>query len=137
VGETAETVQQAVEQVKRTFDLKFQVRERPWTMIGGAVVAGLVVGAVAGRRRRAAARGPAPRASAAQEQARPGFLAGLARQFDGEIGQVQELAVGIVARMIRDWIDEAVQAFRGGIDAAMNGATTRRGGERKQVGGFE
>jgi len=154
VGETIEnvtsTVQETVENVKRTFDLNYQVQERPWTMVGGAVVAGLVVGAVVGRQSRGSAGGPSshvhpsfsrlqpsrgePAGStgyqpAAPQQEGPGFLGGLARQFEPEIGKVKELAIGFLAGLVRDWVKEAVPAFKQQIDEVMNSATTKLGGE--------
>jgi ElaB/YqjD/DUF883 family membrane-anchored ribosome-binding protein len=154
VGETIEnvtsTVQETVETVKRTFDLNYQVQERPWTMVGGAVVAGLVVGAVVGRQSRADAWHPTPqlhdgftglqplhgepsgaggaRPSAAPRE-RPSFLGGLAQQFEPEIDKVKEMAIGLVAGLIREWVKQAVPAFKQQIDEVMNSATTKLGGE--------
>jgi ElaB/YqjD/DUF883 family membrane-anchored ribosome-binding protein len=146
VGETIEnvtsTVQETVDTVKRTFDLRYQVQERPWTMVGSAVVAGLVVGAVVGQQSRArtwgqASHGPAgflaPQPSRpepslpAREQ--PSFLDGLAQRFEPEVEKVKGLAIGFVAELIRDWVKQAVPAFRQQIEEVMNSATTKLGGE--------
>jgi hypothetical protein len=157
VGETIEnvtsTVQETVDQVKRTFDLRYQVQERPWTMVSGAVVAGLVVGAVVARQNRGSAWGPPPpanhgygglrpahgelatsggRQALAPEPAQPSFLGGLAHQFEPEMEKVKELAIGLVAGLIRDWVKQAVPAFRQQIDEVMNSATTKLGGEPAQ-----
>src|SRR5437588_98198 len=37
------TVHETVESVKRTFDLPYQVRQHPWPMLGGSVVAGFIL----------------------------------------------------------------------------------------------
>jgi ElaB/YqjD/DUF883 family membrane-anchored ribosome-binding protein len=154
VGETIEnvtsTVQETVENVKRTFDLRYQVQERPWMMVGGAVVAGLVVGAVVARQSRGSAWGPPPHVPhgftglqpsrgepamssghqpPAPQPAQPSFLGGLAHQFEPEIGKVKELAIGFVAGLLRDWVKQAVPAFKQQIDEVMNSATTKLGGE--------
>jgi len=46
------TVQETVESVKRTFDLEYQMQQRPWTLVAGATVAGFLVGAFLLRPRR-------------------------------------------------------------------------------------
>jgi ElaB/YqjD/DUF883 family membrane-anchored ribosome-binding protein len=44
-----ETVEQTVTSVKQSFDLKQQVNDRPWTMLGAAVLTGFVLGSLGGR----------------------------------------------------------------------------------------
>jgi hypothetical protein len=37
-------VQEAVDGVKRTFDLHYQVKQRPWLMFGGSLLVGYTLG---------------------------------------------------------------------------------------------
>src|SRR4029077_16219631 len=43
VADSIQGAKDAVAAVKRTFDIKYQVEERPWTIVGGCFVAGLAV----------------------------------------------------------------------------------------------
>jgi ElaB/YqjD/DUF883 family membrane-anchored ribosome-binding protein len=52
IENVTETVQETVETVKKTFDLEYQMRQRPWTLMAGATVAGFLVGAFVLRPRR-------------------------------------------------------------------------------------
>jgi ElaB/YqjD/DUF883 family membrane-anchored ribosome-binding protein len=48
VDDVKTSVNTTVEQVKQTFDIRQQVHERPWTMFGASLVAGLVLGSLGG-----------------------------------------------------------------------------------------
>lgn len=52
IENVTETVQETVETVKKTFDLEYQMRRRPWTLLAGATAAGFLVGAFVLRPRR-------------------------------------------------------------------------------------
>jgi ElaB/YqjD/DUF883 family membrane-anchored ribosome-binding protein len=52
IENVTETVQETVENVKKTFDLQYQMEQRPWTLLAGATVAGFLVGAFVLRARR-------------------------------------------------------------------------------------
>ena len=52
IENVTETVQETVENVKKTFDVEYQMRQRPWTLLAGATVAGFFVGAFVLRPRR-------------------------------------------------------------------------------------
>jgi len=47
-GSVENTVETVKENVKQAFDIKQQVSERPWTMLGASVVAGYVLGSLGG-----------------------------------------------------------------------------------------
>jgi len=62
VEETVETVKTSVREtvatVKRTFDIKHQVEQHPWAMVGGCFLTGLALGSLAHRLRRRSPRAP-------------------------------------------------------------------------------
>jgi ElaB/YqjD/DUF883 family membrane-anchored ribosome-binding protein len=158
VGDTVETAKSAVnntmENVRQTFDLEYQVRVRPWTMVCGSLCVGLLAGALVGRQTRgrrfrglpsSTFRGPgetrAGGATAARQYVRgagpegsapsqgPSFLSQLYHQFEPEINQVKGMAIGYAAGMLRDMLKEAVPALREKVEEVMNRATTKIGGE--------
>src|SRR5688572_17181451 len=45
-----ETIGDTVETVKRTFDVQYQVDQHPWLMVGGATLAGYLLGSCGGGR---------------------------------------------------------------------------------------
>jgi ElaB/YqjD/DUF883 family membrane-anchored ribosome-binding protein len=152
VQETVEsaksTVNETVGAVKQTFDLEYQMDVRPWTMMAGSVCVGLLAGALVGRQTRGrrlseyassayrgmseslASAGTAAQdyASRAREQA-PSLASQLYHQFEPEIEQVKEMAIGYAAAMLRDMIKQAVPAIRDQVDEFMNKATTKFGGQ--------
>jgi ElaB/YqjD/DUF883 family membrane-anchored ribosome-binding protein len=158
VGETVEQAKSAVndtvEGVRQTFDLDYQVRVRPWTMVTGSVCLGLLAGALLGRqqsrgrggyvssggRGRASPRtagesaaqqyvsGARPAAELPAEPQGPGFLGQLYHQFEPELNQVKEMAIGYAVGMLRDMIKEAVPALKDKVEEVMNKATTKFGG---------
>jgi ElaB/YqjD/DUF883 family membrane-anchored ribosome-binding protein len=122
--------------VKRTFNLKLQVEQRPWTMVGGCLLAGLALGTLISTRRRPSFRnqyGPAENgyvAAAAPvpllqvEPNRPGVL----DPFQKEIDKVKGMAIGLVMGLVRDSIKDSVPQMASQIDELMNGITTKIGG---------
>jgi ElaB/YqjD/DUF883 family membrane-anchored ribosome-binding protein len=160
VGETVETAKSAVsntvENVRQTFDLSYQVRMRPWTMVCGSLCVGLLAGAVVGRQTRGRSlreftsstfRGRGESLSAGASAARqyvagsrpeseppapsrgPSFLGQLYEQFEPEIKEIKGAAIGLAVGMLRDMIKEAVPALRDKVEDVMNRATTKIGGE--------
>jgi ElaB/YqjD/DUF883 family membrane-anchored ribosome-binding protein len=51
IEQVSSTVQETVDSVKKTFDMSYQMRERPWVMLGGSIVAGFLAGALLNRAR--------------------------------------------------------------------------------------
>jgi ElaB/YqjD/DUF883 family membrane-anchored ribosome-binding protein len=49
VENVKETMDDTVTKVKRSFDLRYQVEQNPWLMVGGAVVVGSIVGSLLNR----------------------------------------------------------------------------------------
>jgi ElaB/YqjD/DUF883 family membrane-anchored ribosome-binding protein len=150
------TVRETVEGVKQTLDVKYQVRQHPWAMFGASVAAGFLAGNLVNRsmRQRPAlaesrypsgngSRGPyaAERASFQPEPAaasfrsepetaaaKPGLLSRLLHQFDDEIENVKEVAIGAAVGWLRDMAKEQIPQLAPQIDEVMNSAVSKLGG---------
>lgn len=139
-----ETVQDTVATVKRTFDLKYQVGQRPWLMIGASVLAGYAVG----RRWRAghsaaalngqgedASRLPQfrnhrePPSPSPAEHLRPTLPSKLLSQFEEELGKLQSVVIGAGMGMLRNWLKDVAPALAPKLDEVMDSATRKLGGE--------
>jgi ElaB/YqjD/DUF883 family membrane-anchored ribosome-binding protein len=151
IENVSEKVQDTVETVERTFDLEYQMQQRPWVLIGGAVAAGVVTGFVADNlRTRAAAWQDSGRyepsygspmdqsggalgsqrpASPSPPRERPTFFQSLLSRFDKEIGMVKEMAIGYATGVLRDMIKEALPAVKERVQQVMDSATTKLGGK--------
>jgi len=142
------TVNETVGAVRQTFDLEYQMQVRPWTMMAGSVCVGLLAGALVGRQTRGRSLGEVASSgyrgvsqslssagSAAREYAHrareqgPGLMSQLYHQFEPEIEQAKEMAIGYAAAVLRDMIKQAVPAIRDQVDDFMNKATTKFGGQ--------
>ena len=165
VQSTQETVEESIQMakdtvatVKRNFDIKYQVKQHPWAMVGGCFVAGLALGALFPRVRRHSRQAPdrlagngAPLAGSANlvtEQRsngiidnaappprlhsmsadRPGFFG----QFQEEIDQVKGMAIGFAMGLARDSIKNAVPQLASQIDDVMNSVTIKLGSKPVQ-----
>jgi ElaB/YqjD/DUF883 family membrane-anchored ribosome-binding protein len=134
VKDSLQSAKDTVASVKRTFDLKHQVEQRPWTMVGGCFLAGLVVGHLFPRDRpksyveNVSITPAAPMPRQAEPPSRPGVL----EPFQQEIDKVKEIAIGYVMGLVRDSIKESVPQLASKIDDLMNGLTTKLGGEPAQ-----
>jgi ElaB/YqjD/DUF883 family membrane-anchored ribosome-binding protein len=151
IENVTDTVQETVESVQRTFDLEYQMQQRPWVLIGGSVVAGVAVGYFADnlraratswedRSRNVSRDGPSAASGATafrspqQEFAPPrregpSFFQSLLSRFDKEIGMVKELAIGYAAGVLRDMVKEALPAVKEQVQKVMDSATTKMGGK--------
>jgi hypothetical protein len=113
---------------RQTFDLKHQVSERPWMMLGAAVATGYVLGSLGSDDHHTDARPYADTYSQATPQhyasaTRPapqheqpkadGFLA----QFDDEIEMLKTAAIATLTGFLRDSIREYVPALGRQLDA--------------------
>ncbi len=146
------TVDETVASVKRTLDPKYQVEQHPWAMFGGSVLAGYLLGRFwSGRSSTPASWVPpaTPRrdgtmrsetgASLASAEAltppsqpapesRPGMISRFVHQFDNEIEQVKELAIGAAVGVLQDLVRDALPQYRPQIDQVMESATRKLGG---------
>jgi len=151
VEQVTSSVQDTVDQVKQAFDVDYQVRARPWVLVGGSVVAGALVGALVGRQTRGTRhraftgyQAPYPPAEgrAAPEMetatsfraprsapARPGLFSSLFRQFEPELEKVKGMAIGYAAGAVRDLIKQSAPSFGEQIDEMMNDITSKLGGK--------
>jgi hypothetical protein len=133
VGDTVATVQ-------RTFDLPLQVEQHPWPMVGGALLAGYMLGSWGGghpsapgptAERRADVSRPRPSASrvpSAHPQPQQGFVSGLVEQLkdemQDEIVSLKNVAVGAVINTLRALFKQAMSTLTPFLE---NTRTTRGG----------
>jgi len=114
--------------VKRNFDLKYQIEQHPWAMVGGCFVVGLALGSLLSRGRRSQqAAAPSPRPESTSSN-RPGIFG----QFDQEIDKVKGMAIAYVMGLARDWIKDEVPQLASQIDDVMNSVTTKLGSKPVQ-----
>jgi ElaB/YqjD/DUF883 family membrane-anchored ribosome-binding protein len=146
-----DSVHETVATVKRTFDLNYQVRQHPWAMFGGSVVAGYVAGTFLAPRpgHRPAWSGPThdghamrpagPRDTWSGQTARQdlsgqgssgsGWASWFMNQFHDEIEQAKGLAVGAAVGLVRDIIKQSVPQLGPQIEQLMNNVTSKLGGQ--------
>lgn len=146
------TVHDTIRAVKRTFDLKYQTQKHPWGMFGGSLASGFILGSLLPTR----ARGHDARAGSpgsitepqlgsrflgnghspvsgevepASHRDTPSAMGNLLHRFDGEIGQLKELAIGAAAGLVRDWLKQALPPTLGPqLEHVMDSATSKLGG---------
>jgi len=149
------SVQETVDSVKRTFDVAYQVRQHPWPMLGGSVVAGFILGNLLGPRkggrrdwesyrkpqepsaaaqavptRESAAALPNGTASGTSGPSTPGLLERVMAEFDDEIQQVKGLAVGAAIGILRDLAKEALPpALAPQVEQIMDSVASKLGGK--------
>ncbi len=83
-------VQETVDGVKHTFDLHYQVKQRPWVMFGGSLLVGFALG------RRGAPRTAADRSNAPSSNAQPqkSIVSEISNQFKDELSTIKGAAFG-------------------------------------------
>jgi ElaB/YqjD/DUF883 family membrane-anchored ribosome-binding protein len=134
VHDSIQSAKDTVASVKRTFDIEHQVEQRPWAIVGGCFLAGVVVGYLIPN--------GAHRFSPPAEAGRNGFApptpqrqpegparASIFEPFQGEIDKAKGIAIGYVMGLVRDAIKESVPQFAPKINDLVNGLTTKLGGE--------
>lgn len=153
VEDSIQTAKDTVATVKRNFDIKYQIEQHPWVMVGGCFLVGLALGRLILRGRRGSRQAPnrltengtppagSPRLFAEQRRSdsfdtaappprphsmaanRPGFFG----QFHEEIDQVKGMAIGYLMGLARDSIKDAVPQLAPQIADVMNSVTTKLG----------
>jgi hypothetical protein len=120
--------------VKRTFDLPYQVEQHPWMMVGGAVVAGYMLGCLGGGkgRRDDGATGYASDESSPvgtyvyHEAARPaserprGLWDDLRRQLREETGVLLSATITGMTELLRNSLRDSVPQLKPYIEKAMH-----------------
>jgi hypothetical protein len=117
-----ETVQGTLATVKRTFDLRYQVDQHPWTMVTASVLAGYAVGHLLaaphlhqasvpemGNGREASSRGLVTGAEVlspwgADEPRKTSQKSRPRSPFEGVLGKVESVALSVAMGMLRDWL---------------------------------
>lgn len=161
VADSIQMARDAVATVKRNFDVKYQVEQHPWAVVGGCFVVGLALGSLFFRGRQRSRQAPnrlagneTPRAGSPRLVAeqrgddsvdtaappprpesmsanRPGFFG----RFHDEIDQVKGMAIGYVMGLARDSLRDAVPQLAPQIGDMMNSVTTKLGGKPVQQRG--
>src|SRR5262245_3154132 len=155
-----ETIENVSSTVQQTFDVNYQMQRRPWALMFGSVATGFLVGYLVSRPRRygsweqpsytgygyggtssgATTRGERAASelrasqpdSTGYEPQRPSMVSKLYHQFEPELNQVKELAIGFVAGLARDMLKEAIPALGEQVQRVMDSATRKMGGEPVQ-----
>jgi len=142
VQTTRAAVEQTAATVRRSFDLHFQMNERPWAVLGGSFVLGTVVGLALASgtrpRRSRISRGEAPlrgeedEARSVEAMASSGgtsLFSRLAEPLRPEMDKVRGLAVGVVMGAIRDVLKDAIPPnLAPHVEDILNDVTTKMGG---------
>lgn len=102
-----ERVQETVDGVKHTFDLRYQVEHRPWQMFGGSLLVGYMLG-----RRSGGSSAPEDRRESllSQAQPQPGIVADLRNQFHSELATLKGAALGAVVSTLWAMAKQALLA---------------------------
>jgi ElaB/YqjD/DUF883 family membrane-anchored ribosome-binding protein len=132
VETTRNSVDDTIHSIKRTFDLKHQVDQHPWPMMGGAIFAGVVLGHMSRTRRwpttkpqhnghvqsenqfePAQANGIASTVQASQEPS--GENHWLQTRVQDELSRLQSEAIAAGLGVFRDWMERTLSNSEHGI----------------------
>jgi ElaB/YqjD/DUF883 family membrane-anchored ribosome-binding protein len=142
VQQTRAAVEQTAESVRRSLNLRYQINERPWAFVGGALAVGTLVGySLAGARRQgispisrggAAMRGDEESAASVAALASSdgiGLLSRLAEPFRPELNKVKGMAVGFLMTAVRDMLKDSIPpAIAPSVEEILRDVTTKMGG---------
>lgn len=116
-------VQATVETVKHTFDLRYQVKQRPWLMFGAA----LLVGHTLGRRGRVTSTPTdAPSTPSAHPQTQQSIVRDVKQQVRDDLATIKGAACGVVISTLWAMAKQVLLA----PPRRQIGGVTQRGGER-------
>ena len=125
---------------RQAFDIKHQVAERPWMMLGAAVATGYVLGSMGGETEQRWHGQPATTTDYNQHAAMAddrrdtnegslrSTMDGFLSQFDDEIDMLKVAAVNMLTNYLRDTIREFVPALSQQLDKQSGQAGQQRGG---------
>lgn len=145
VQQTRAAVEETAASVRRTFDLGYQMNERPWALLGGCFALGAVAGYALAERRSSLSRSSSPISRGGvsyrgdTESAAPvealasssgvSLLTRLAEPFAPEVAKVKGLAVGLVMGAVRDLLKDSIPAnLAPHLEEILNNVTTKLGG---------
>jgi len=142
-----ESVHEGVETVKDWMDIQGHVRERPWLMLGGSILAGFALGNLLGERRERSGppytttRHPSPAPAARPydgnggtrekpQQQEESKTAEWLHKFDPEINKLKGLALGATFGTIREMLTAELPPEIGRhVREIIDGVTEKLGGE--------
>jgi ElaB/YqjD/DUF883 family membrane-anchored ribosome-binding protein len=162
VESVKESVQGAVQAVKHTFDLRCQVEQHPWGMLGGSVAVGFIAGSLLPHRdelvrsmsqaaepiengfHRAETENPlgfasrqtamAPETPREIRRSQRSFLGDLAVKFGPEIEQMKGLAIGAALGLLRDLIKPSLPPnLAPKVENLFDSITAKVGGKPVQI----
>ena len=113
---------------REAFDIKHQVAERPWMMLGAALATGYVLGSLGGGEPEQRWHGQPMvtgdytqhAAHTAPERREPSHGEGLLAQFDDEIAMLKTAAIATLTDFLRSTLREYVPAMGQHLDAAVH-----------------
>ena len=108
-------VHETVDGVKHTFDLHYQVKQRPWLMFGGSLLVGYALG------RRGAPRTSADRSNTPSSNAQPqkSIVSELSNQFKDELSTIKGAAFGAVISTLWAMVKQILPQPDRQIDSAI------------------
>jgi len=145
VQHTQAAFQETAASLRRSFDLRYQMNERPWALLGGSFLFGAVTGYVLSGRQPVAARSSSPisrggvayrgepeQASSVEALASSSgvsLFSRLAEPFAPELAKVRGLAVGVLMGAIRDVVKDSIPpTLAPHLEEILNNITTKMGG---------
>jgi len=145
VQHTQAAVQETAASLRRSLDLRYQMNERPWALLGGSFFLGALTGYVLSGPRPGVARSSSPisrggvafrgepeQASSVEALASSGgvsLLSRLAEPFAPELAKVRGLAVGVLMGAIRDVVKDSIPpTLAPHLEEILNNVTTKMGG---------
>jgi hypothetical protein len=140
VAGVKDTMHEGVESVKDAVDIPAHVQQRPWLMLGGAILGGYVLGSLLTRDTEVSAGRPAPvqtnRPSPGNghhkppPQEPPTKSEGILHAIEPELQQLKGLALGVTLGTIREMVVNEVPPHLGEeLRSIIDGLTRKIGGE--------
>ncbi len=151
VGTVKNTVASTVEAVRETLDLKAQVQQHPWLMVGGSFAVGFLGGCFLGPKRPGEAALWSPSEAAAEPESlstptwsplssrefetrgaprRPGLWDQLLSAFGSEFDKLKGMAIGAIGSAVRDVVTESLpEQFKPRVTDIIQDFTAKLGGE--------
>jgi ElaB/YqjD/DUF883 family membrane-anchored ribosome-binding protein len=135
VDHVRDSIKDAGEKVKRSFDLPYQVRQHPWPMVGASVLVGVVLGSI-GRDSSESRHSLDERSDFGRgrfvdddepeiRRSRPGF-------FSEELRGLREAAIGAMMSLVRTGLRNTFPGVAPQTDRIVDGMTRKLGGQPVQ-----